>query len=244
MSRASSMSPLSNSSISGLAPEFVDGLRHDPDVAGRVDDSLGAERHRVQVQGRDIRLEIGNMLDAAKRRQKVGPRPGDGGIVVARVIAAPGPGGQVQDQRVVLCADQPHDLAIVRQLHRRPPVRMADVNVDDRGARGGGVQTRLRDLLGRDRQIGILIGAGQVAGDGAGQDGFHRLFVSLSSAEASAFSPAAASPTVLPTCYTAGLQADRHLPRQGSAEERHARRPLTLATAKLLTTVRTAHAAI
>jgi hypothetical protein len=49
---------------------------------------------------------------------------------------------------------------------------MANVNVDDRGTRSGSIQTGLRDLLGRDRQRRVLIRAGQVASDGASENGF------------------------------------------------------------------------
>ena len=51
---------------------------------------------------------------------------------------------------------------------------MANVNVDDRGTRSGSIQTGLRDLLGRDRQCWVLIRAGQIASDGASENGFHR----------------------------------------------------------------------
>lgn len=37
-----------------LDAAVVNSLCHNPDVTGRVDDSLVAERHGVQVQGRDL----------------------------------------------------------------------------------------------------------------------------------------------------------------------------------------------
>ena len=58
-----------------------------------------------------------------------------------------------------------------------PPVWVANVNVHDRSTCSGSIQAGLRDFFGRDRQRRILIGVGQVAGDGASEDGFHRLLL-------------------------------------------------------------------
>ena len=88
-----------------LGAAVVNGLCHNPDVSRRVDDGLVAESHCVQVQRRDFGPQFDNVLDALKRWQKVGARSGDSRIVVARMVAAPRPGGQIQDKRVVFCAD-------------------------------------------------------------------------------------------------------------------------------------------
>ena len=61
--------------------------------------------------------QFDNVRDALERWQKVGRWSGDCRIVVARMIAAPRPSGQVQDQRIFFCADQVHHFAIVRELH-------------------------------------------------------------------------------------------------------------------------------
>ena len=166
----SAMSPESKSSTSGRTPAGGDHLRHAPDVARRVDDDLAAGVHGVEVEGADVGPERCDMLHPPLGRQQRGAGPGDLGVVLGRDEAPAGAGGEVEDELPVPGPDALHHLAVELERHRGPAAAgLADMDVGHGGAGLGGGQA-VRDLLGRDRQVRGLLGPGQVAGDGAGDD--------------------------------------------------------------------------
>ena len=95
---------------------------------------------------------------------RVDARPRDPRVVLARHETAARAGREVDDQVGILVADALDHLAIMRKLHARPPVRMADMDMGDGGADLGRLQRRIGDLLRRARQRGILLHRGEIAG--------------------------------------------------------------------------------
>ena len=104
----------------------------------------------------------------------VDARSGDARVVFARHEAAARAGGEIDDQIGIFVADALDHLAIMRQLHARPPVRMADMDMRDRGADLGRFQRGIGDLLRRARQRGVLLHGGEIAGHRNRED---RLFI-------------------------------------------------------------------
>jgi hypothetical protein len=81
------------------------------------------------------------------------------------------PPGPVDDDLAVALADAVDDVAVELDVHRRPAGgRVAHVDVDRSRALLGRGQAIVGDLRRRDRQVRRLLGAGQVAGDGAGEE--------------------------------------------------------------------------
>ena len=77
-------------------------------------------------------------------RTRVVPGAGDLGVVLARHEAAARAGGEVDDQVGAARADPLDHLAIELELHRRRAgLRVAHVDVGDRGARLGGLDRGL-----------------------------------------------------------------------------------------------------
>jgi len=103
-----------------------------------------------------------------------GAGAGDPGIVLARHEAAARPGRQVDNEVGILVANALDDLAVMRELDARSPVRMADVDVRDRRADLGGLQRGIGDLLRRAGQRRILLAGRAIAGDGDAEDGLFR----------------------------------------------------------------------
>ena len=153
-----------------LRAGLLDGFRHDSHVFRRVDHRGRTRPHGVEVERGDIRFEFDDVLDALERRNEGRARSGDARIVLARYEAAAGAGGEVDDQIGILVADALDHLAVVGELHARPPVRMADMDMRDRGADLGRFQRGIGDLLRRTRQRGVLLHGGQIAGHRNRQD--------------------------------------------------------------------------
>jgi hypothetical protein len=151
-----------------MTPASRIGLGHDLRVLRRVDHDRVAEPHGVEVERADLGLQRHDVLDPPFRPDKRRARARDPGIVVARDETAARPGREIDDQVGLACPDPLDHLPVKLERHRgRPGLRVAHVDVGDRGARLGGVDRGGRDLLGRDRQIRMLLGLGQAARDRA-----------------------------------------------------------------------------
>jgi hypothetical protein len=134
----------------------------------RSSEHLGLQRH--------------DMLDAPLRPDQRRAGTGDLGIVVARHESPARAGREVDDQVGRTRPDALDHLAVMLERHRRRPgVGVAHVDMRDRGACLGGIDRRGRDLLGRDRQIRMLLGLRQIAGDRAGDYHLVRHALPLSS---------------------------------------------------------------
>jgi hypothetical protein len=80
-------------------------------------------------------------------------------------------GGQVEDDIDLGVADALGYLAVKRNIAARGAgLGIADMAMDDRGARPGGIDGGIGDLLGRARHMRAAVLGGAGSGDGAGDE--------------------------------------------------------------------------
>ena len=101
----------------GFHARVVDHLRHATHITRRVDDDLLARIHGVEIECADVRTQHGDVLDSLFRRHERGAWAGDLWVFVGRHEASTGPGGHIQDQLGVLCADALDHLAVEVERH-------------------------------------------------------------------------------------------------------------------------------
>src|SRR6187402_3718450 len=80
-------------------------LSHDPDVSRRIDYHSGSGKHGVEIECRDFWLEGRDVFNPSFRRYNCRGWRGNAGMLVARHIAAPRPGRQVDDDIAATCPD-------------------------------------------------------------------------------------------------------------------------------------------
>ena len=165
------MSPLSNSSISGIAPASRITFAMRRTLRGVLMTTSPPEFMVLRSSVADFGPECRDVADALLRRHQRRAGAGDTRIVFRGNETSAGPGRQVEDQVWPRFAQRLDDLRIVIELHRRTPgLGIADMDVNHGGTDFSGFQRGLDDLRGRDRQMRRLIGLGQIAGDGTGED--------------------------------------------------------------------------
>jgi hypothetical protein len=113
-----------------------------------------------------------NYPDAAHRLHQRRAGGGDFRVVLAGDETLARPGRQVDDHVDAAVADALDHLAVMRQLHARPSVIVAHVDVGDGRAGLGGLDAGRRDLLRRAWQAGVLLERCMVAGHCDAENGF------------------------------------------------------------------------
>ncbi len=144
---------------------LADAFGHDAQVARRVDDDRIIGIHRVEVEAAEFGSQRHDMFDALLRRQDAGAGAAILGSVSSGMKRPPGPVVRLMIRSSSAGADALNHFTVVGDLHARPPVGIADMNVGDRRACAAGRNTGFGDLFGSAGQTGMLLDCRMVASD-------------------------------------------------------------------------------
>ncbi len=166
MRLASSRCPVSKTSSSGSTPTSRIATAMVCRCCGRVDEDPGAHVEAAHVEAADVRAKLDHVAHAVFRTPQRAGRTGLGRVLGIVLKAGAGPCCQVDQDVGSARTDALHHLAIERAVHAGlGGLRIAHMDVDDRGAGFGGIDRGLGNLLRRDRHRRILARGVGGAGD-------------------------------------------------------------------------------
>ena len=147
-------------------------LGHDAHVSRCVDHHIGTTVHGVEVKRTNIGLDDGNVFNAFFGWHQGGTGRVNFGVIGIGYIAATWACRQVDHQFGIALANAVHYISVMFQFHGRTTCGgVAHVNVHGACTCFCRCQTFVGNLLGGHGQIGRLLGLGDVACNGACNEG-------------------------------------------------------------------------